>query len=110
VLPLDAPVDSGADAVAPAAADGVGVAVFDVADPADAWLAFPGSANALVWLNGFLLGRHRAVGPQVTLYAPAPLWRTGRNEIRVLDTDALGSAVEIREEPDFGPVEEFIGS
>ncbi|UXW86197.1 beta-galactosidase [Microbacterium azadirachtae] len=110
VLPLDAPVDAGADAVAPAAADGLGVAVFDVADPADAWLAFPGSANALVWLNGFLLGRYRAVGPQVTLYAPAPLWRTGRNEIRVLDTDALGSAVEIREEPDFGPVEEFIGS
>jgi beta-galactosidase len=110
VLPLDAPVDAAADAVAPAAADGLGVAVFDVADPADAWLAFPGSANALVWLNGFLLGRHRAVGPQVTLYAPAPLWRTGRNEIRVLDTDALGSAVEIREEPDFGPVEEFIGS
>jgi len=110
VLPLDAPVDAAADAVAPAAADGLSVAVFDVADPADAWLAFPGSANALVWLNGFLLGRHRAVGPQVTLYAPAPLWRTGRNEIRVLDTDALGSAVEIREEPDFGPVEEFIGS
>lgn len=110
VLPLDAPVDEGADAVAPAAADGLGVAVFDVADPAGAWLAFPGSANALVWLNGFLLGRYRAVGPQVTLYAPAPLWRTGRNEIRVLDTDALGSAVEIREEPDFGPVEEFIGS
>lgn len=110
VLPLDAPVGAGADAVAPAAADGLGVAVFDVADPADAWLAFPGSANALVWLNGFLLGRYRAVGPQVTLYAPAPLWRTGRNEIRVLDTDALGSAVEIREEPDFGPVEEFIGS
>ncbi|WP_460002421.1 hypothetical protein [Microbacterium xylanilyticum] len=86
------------------------MAVLDVADPADAWLAFPGGANGLVWLNGFLLGRRRAVGPQVTLYAPAPLWRPGRNEIRVLDTDALGSAVEVHEEPDFGPVEEFIGS
>jgi beta-galactosidase len=64
----------------------------------------------MVWLNGFLLGRLRAIGPQVTLYAPAPLWRAGRNEIRVLDTDAIGSAVEVREEPDFGPVEEFIGS
>lgn len=114
VVPQDAPADPALPAAAaPAAAapiDGLAVAVFDVADPADAWLAFPGTGNALVWLNGFLLGRSRAVGPQVTLYAPGPLWREGRNEIRVLDTDALGSAVEIREEPDLGPVEEFIGS
>ncbi|MBN9159031.1 beta-galactosidase family protein [Microbacterium sp.] len=114
VVPQDAPADPALPAAAaPAAAapiDGLAVAVFDVADPADAWLAFPGTGNALVWLNGFLLGRSRAVGPQVTLYAPGPLWREGRNEIRVLDTDAIGSAVEIREEPDLGPVEEFIGS
>ncbi|MBS1697790.1 MAG: beta-galactosidase [Actinobacteria bacterium] len=118
VLPQDPPAAPASDASAAATAatadariaDGLAVAVLDVADPADAWLAFPGAVNALVWLNGFLLGRHRAVGPQVTLYAPGPLWRTGRNEIHVLDTDALGSAVEIREEPDLGPVEEFIGS
>ena len=114
VVPQEAPVDptvrDAVDEGHPLSADGLAVAVFDVADPADAWLAFPGAVNALVWLNGFLLGRFRAVGPQVTLYAPGPLWREGRNEIRVLDTDAVGSAVEIREEPDFGPVEEFIGS
>ncbi|MFD6698578.1 MULTISPECIES: beta-galactosidase family protein [unclassified Microbacterium] len=112
VIPQDAPAGTvaGDPLAAAAPADGLAVAVFDVADPADAWLAFPGAVNALVWLNGFLLGRHRAVGPQVTLYAPSPLWREGRNEIRVLDTDGIGSAVEIREEPDFGPVEEFIGS
>lgn len=113
VVPQDAPAGGAAGAPGAAAGapeDGLAVAGFDVADPADAWLAFRGSINALVWLNGFLLGRHRAVGPQVTLYAPAPLWRTGRNEVVVLDTDGIGSAVEIREEPDFGPVEEFIGS
>ncbi|VXB48674.1 Beta-galactosidase [Microbacterium sp. 8M] len=111
VLPQAAPADPGIEpGAAGAPADGLAVAVLDVADPADAWLAFPGGGNGLVWLNGFLLGRNRAVGPQVTLYAPAPLWRAGRNEIRVLDTDAAGSAVEVREEPDFGPVEEFIGS
>ncbi|MGN8026591.1 glycoside hydrolase family 35 protein [Microbacterium sp. 22242] len=134
VLPLTAPADSlvedealagqpeaaassiqpetSAPSIQPEAAapsDGLAVAVFDIADPADAWLAFPGGGNGLVWLNGFLLGRNRAVGPQVTLYAPGPLWRAGRNEVRVLDTDAIGSAVEIREEPDFGPREEFIG-
>jgi beta-galactosidase len=64
----------------------------------------------MVWLNGFLLGRYWRIGPQETLYAPAPLWRAGANEIVVLDTDGLGGAVEIREQPSFGPTEEFIGS
>ena len=89
---------------------GIAVAEFDVAEPLDAWLAFPGGAKGMVWLNGFLLGRYWERGPQVTLYAPGPLWRQGRNELVVLDTDRLGASVEIREEPDFGPTEDFIGS
>ncbi len=104
VLGDGVPAATGAVGVA-----GVAVASLEVTEVADAWLAFPGGAKGLVWLNGFLLGRYWERGPQVTLYAPAPLWREGANEIVVLDTDRLGSAVEIREEPDFGPVEEFIG-
>ena len=64
----------------------------------------------MVWLNGFLLGRYWEAGPQVTLYAPAPLWRVGRNEVRVLDLDRLGDTVEVRNRPEFGATEEFIGS
>ena len=105
VLGDAAPAASGATS-----ADGLGAAVFEIDAPADAWLAFPGGAKGMVWLNGFLLGRYWERGPQVTLYAPAPLWRTGRNEVVVLDTDRLGSAVDIRRSPEFGEVEEFIGS
>jgi beta-galactosidase len=106
IIPLDAPTTSGAhDAI-----DGLAVATFDVGEPADAWLAFPAGAKGMVWLNGFLLGRYWSVGPQTTLYAPGPLWREGRNEVRVLDTDGLGDTVEIRDRADFGPTEEFIGS
>ena len=90
--------------------DGVAVARLDVAEPLDAWLAFPGGSKGMVWLNGFLLGRYWKIGPQETLYAPAPLWREGANEVVVLDLDGLGAAVEIREQPSFGPPEEFIGS
>jgi beta-galactosidase len=90
--------------------DGAAVASFDIAEPLDAWLAFPDGSKGMVWLNGFLLGRYWSVGPQETLYAPAPLWREGRNEVVVLDTDGLGSRVEIRERPSFGETEEFIGS
>ncbi len=89
--------------------DGIATASFEIAEPLDAWLAFPGGAKGMVWLNGFLLGRYWERGPQETLYAPAPLWREGRNEIVVLDTDRLGGRVEIRETPSFGEVEEFIG-
>lgn len=104
-LPLDVPTASGR-----VGAEGLASASVEVATPADSWLAFPGGGKGLVWLNGFLLGRYWSRGPQVTLYAPAPLWKTGANEIVVLDTDELGATIELRERADYGPVEEFIGS
>jgi len=112
-LPLDAapPADAPAKgAAAGAFVDGVARATVEVEAPADAWLAFPGGAKGMVWLNGFLLGRYWKVGPQETLYAPSPLWRSGANEIVVLDTDGLGITVEVRDRPEFGPTEEFVGS
>lgn len=109
------PIDAAPAVQTPAEAgggprDGVARATIELDAPADAWLAFPGGAKGMVWLNGFLIGRYWNVGPQATLYAPAPLWRAGANRIVVLDTDGLGAAVEVREHPEFGPVEEFIGS
>ncbi|HET6672369.1 MAG TPA: beta-galactosidase family protein [Agromyces sp.] len=105
VLPLGAWHPTG-----DAGTDGVASAVIEVSETADAWLAFPGGAKGMVWLNGFLLGRYWEAGPQVTLYAPAPLWREGRNDVRVLGLDRLGTVVEVRDRPEFGECEEFIGS
>ena len=34
-----------------------------------------------VYVNGFNLGRYWTVGPQLTLYCPAPLLKEGENEI-----------------------------
>ncbi|MFE7330311.1 beta-galactosidase family protein [Streptomyces sp. NPDC057565] len=82
-------------------------AVVDLPEAADAFLSVPGSHRTLVWLNGFLLGRLRTEkGPQRTLYAPAPLWRAGANEILVLDLAAAATplTVELRAEPDLGPI------
>ncbi|MFE4518481.1 beta-galactosidase family protein [Kitasatospora sp. NPDC056783] len=75
----------------------------ELPSPADAFLALPGWGRGLLWLNGFLLGRHCAAGPQRTLYAPAPLWRAGTNELVVLELEHHGTAVELRDEPDLGP-------
>jgi beta-galactosidase len=70
--------------------------------PADGFLAMPGWGRGFCWLNGFLLGRYDAVGPQRTLYAPAPLWREGANDLVVLELDHPGDHLEIRDEPDLG--------
>ncbi|MBP1326287.1 beta-galactosidase [Leucobacter exalbidus] len=107
VLGDEAPV---AIAAAEATASGAATATLTVAEPLDAWLAFPGGVKGSVWLNGFMLGRYWEIGPSHTLYAPAPLWRAGDNEIVVFDANGLPATVEIRETPDFGPTEEFIGS
>lgn len=69
---------------------------------ADGFLALPGWGKGLLWLNGTLLGRYWHVGPQVTLYAAAPLWRQGRNEVVVLELDTAGTVLELRDEPDLG--------
>ncbi|GAA2061128.1 beta-galactosidase [Catenulispora yoronensis] len=83
-------------------------------EPADAFLAVPSAARCLVWLNGFLLGRLWSRGPQVTLYAPAPLWHEGENDLVVLDVEpahdhdkdgrdpSQNIEIELRDEPDLG--------
>lgn len=71
-------------------------------EPADAHLDLPQSGRALIWLNGFCLGRHWATGPVRTLYAPTPLWRPGANDITVLDLDGRHGPVELRSQPQYG--------
>ncbi|MFJ8112341.1 glycoside hydrolase family 35 protein [Streptomyces sp. NPDC096132] len=100
-----------AAAVAPGPAGtraGFATAAFPVGTPADTFLALPGSSRGLVWVNGFLLGRYRETGPQVTLYCPAPLLRAGENTVTVLELERLGAALELRERPELGPPEEYV--
>jgi beta-galactosidase len=69
----------------------------------DTFLAVPGGDHGYLWVNGFLLGRYDARGPQVTLYCPQPVLRSGRNEFVVLELgDADPRVVELRSEPELG--------
>ncbi len=69
----------------------------------DAFLAVPGGLHGYLWVNGFLLGRYDAGGPQVTLFCPQPLLREGANELVVLELgDAAPAAVELRTAPELG--------
>lgn len=75
---------------------------FHVAAPADTYLALPGFGKGFVWLNGFLLGRFWEVGPQATLYVPAPLLRAGTNKVTVLELEHGGTRARLLDGPDLG--------
>ncbi|WCT55808.1 beta-galactosidase [Paenibacillus kyungheensis] len=55
--------------------------IFHVQSPADTFLRVDGWVKGVVFLNGFNLGRYWQVGPQKTLYIPAPLLKQGDNEL-----------------------------
>ncbi|MEU6720807.1 glycoside hydrolase family 35 protein [Nonomuraea sp. NPDC046802] len=96
-------------AAGPASAGaGFAVAALHVDTPADTFLALPGSGRGLVWVNGFLLGRYWEIGPQVTLYCPAPLLHAGENTVTVLELERLGGVLELRDRPELGPAEEYV--
>jgi beta-galactosidase len=87
---------------------GFAVATVHVETPEDTFLALPGSGRGLVWVNGFLLGRYWEIGPQVTLYCPAPLLHEGENTVTVLELARLGDVLELRDRPELGPPEEYV--
>ena len=87
---------------------GFATATVPVDEPADTFLALPGSGRGLVWINGFLLGRYWQIGPQVTLYCPAPLLRAGANIVTVLELEHLGGTLELRDRAELGPTEEYV--
>ncbi len=61
-----------------------------VEHPGDTFLDMRGWGKGTVWVNGHHLGRFWEIGPQQTLYVPAPWLRAGRNEVTVFDLDLPG--------------------
>jgi beta-galactosidase len=66
-------------------------ATVHVDTPADTWLDMRGFGKGVCFINGFNLGRFWKDGPQYTLYVPAPLLKSGANEVTVFETDGLRS-------------------
>ncbi len=59
----------------------------------DTWLDMRGWTKGAVWINGHALGRYWFVGPQQTLYLPAPWLKKGENIITVFEMLGNKSAV-----------------
>jgi beta-galactosidase len=62
-------------------------ASFEVDEPADTFVDTRQLGKGEVWINGQPLGRFWDIGPQRTLYLPAPWLKKGRNEIVVFDLE-----------------------
>ncbi len=62
-------------------------ASFNVTTPKDTFLDTSSLTKGEVWLNGRALGRFWNIGPQKTLYIPAPWLKAGKNEVVVFDLD-----------------------
>jgi beta-galactosidase len=78
-------------------------ATFEVNSPADTFLALPGWSKVVAWVNGFNLGRYWQRGPQQTLYVPAPVLKTGANELILFELHGASCwNVEFRSTPDLG--------
>ncbi len=56
---------------------------FELQEPGDTFLDTRGWGKGAVWINGHALGRFWNLGPQQTLYVPAPWLQRGNNEIVV---------------------------
>ncbi len=68
----------------------------------DCFVHMDGFKKGIVLVNGFNLGRYWEVGPQKSLYIPAPILKA-QNEIVILELDGFDTpAVTIDDTPDIG--------
>ena len=73
-------------------------------EPKDTFIRLDDFHHGFVTVNGFNLGRYyNDAGPQKTLYCPAPMLRSGKNEIVVFETDSCASnVIEFTDTPELG--------
>ena len=65
-----------------------------------------GWGKGIAWVNGFCLGRYWRRGPQVTLFVPEPVVRTGSNQLVVLELDVMADPkARFVARPSLGPLE-----
>jgi beta-galactosidase len=64
---------------------------FQLSAPGDTFLDMRGWGKGAAWVNGQNLGRYWSVGPQRSLFVPAPWLRKGANDVIVLDLEEGGA-------------------
>ncbi|XP_062894815.1 beta-galactosidase-1-like protein 2 [Mobula hypostoma] len=73
--------------------------------PYDSFIRLKGWGKGVVFVNGLNLGRYWDIGPQKTLYLPAPWVQHGNNEIVIFEESKAGKIIEFVNQPDLGQSE-----
>jgi len=77
--------------------------VFEVEECGDTFLNMESFGKGCAFLNGFNLGRFWEIGPQKTLYIPAPLLKKGQNEIIIFETEGkVKDNIILQDTPNIG--------
>ncbi|KAF5283074.1 hypothetical protein FQR65_LT14091 [Abscondita terminalis] len=77
-------------------------AVIEVINPKDTFIDMREWNKGIVIVNGFVLGRYASkLGPQQTLYLPAPLLKKGSNEIVIFEHFTPGNKIVFSDIPIF---------
>ncbi|XP_061576200.1 beta-galactosidase-1-like protein 2 isoform X2 [Cololabis saira] len=70
--------------------------------PKDTYIKLPGWSKGVVFINGRNLGRHWSIGPQQTLYVPAPWLHRGDNQVIVFEEQETDGKIQFSSSPDYG--------
>lgn len=76
-------------------------ATFTTAHPQDTYLDMRRWTKGIVIINGFVLGRYACIGPQQSLYLPAPLIKQGYNDIIIFEHFYPSQVIEFSANPIF---------
>jgi beta-galactosidase len=68
----------------------------EIAQPGDTFIDVRDVGKGVLWVNGHNLGRFWDIGPQRTLYAPAPWLHAGANEVVVFELFERASPPRLR--------------
>jgi beta-galactosidase len=74
----------------------------NIVEVADTFIDMSGWTKGVVLVNGHNLGRYWEIGPQQTLYVPAPFLKKGENEIVVLELHDHKESISFVDEPVLG--------
>ncbi len=69
---------------------------FELDCAADTFFDLSELRKGVVWINGHCIGRYWDVGPQRSLYAPAPWLRPGRNDLIALELFDVAGTPHVR--------------
>ncbi|XP_065171045.1 beta-galactosidase-1-like protein 3 [Atheta coriaria] len=73
-------------------------------EPSDTYVDMSNWTKGIVMINGFVLGRHAVIGPQQSLYLPAPFLKRGDNEIVIFEHFYANQEVQFARNPIFKTV------